>query len=79
MRPLVNVEQTADTIIHIMDNYDEALLKADEAYKWASGLTWKSIMPQWDDVFRRAYNRTRVAENLASTKNVQPNFIEWKK
>ena len=27
MRPLVNVEETTDIIIHIMDNYNEALLK----------------------------------------------------
>ena len=79
MRPLVNVEQTADTIIHIMDNYNEALLKADEAYKWASNLTWESVMTQWNEVFRKAYNRTKVAENLANTNNVQPNFIQWKK
>ncbi len=79
MRPLTNVEKAADIIGHIMDNYDEALLKADRAYEWASQLTWRSeIMPQWEDVFRKAYNRTRIAENLNNTKNVQPNFIEWK-
>ena len=79
MRPLVNVEKTADIIMDIMDDYDEALLRADEAYKWASNLTWQSIMPQWNEVFKKAYNRTKVAENLANANNVQPNFIQWKK
>lgn len=79
MRPLVNVEQTADTIIHIMNNYEEALVKANQAYQWATSNTWTSVMSQWNDVFRKAYNRTKVAENLANTNNVQPNFIKWSK
>ena len=79
MRPLVNVEKAADTIIHIMDNYEEAIVKANAAYSWATTLTWESVMPQWNDVFRKAYNRTKVAENLANVNQTQPNVIQWKK
>ncbi len=80
LRPLTNVEKAADTIIYIMDHYDEALSKADKAYEWATQLNWKTaIMPEWEEIFRKAYNRTKIAENLSHVKNVQPNFIEWKK
>lgn len=53
MRPLVDVEDLVKVMLHVHDNYDEALGKADTAYKWINDeMVWSGkITKQWLKVF----------------------------
>ena len=56
VRPLANLVQMAEKLVHIHDNREEAAQKAEEAYKWVtSTLVWeKHIVPQWDSLITKA-------------------------
>ena len=62
MRPLVDVEDLAEKMLHVYNNRDEAKEKAETAYKWAtSELDWKgNIAKQWIDTFKQAANKIDV-------------------
>jgi len=59
MRPLTDIEHLKKTMAHVVDNYDEALEKADAAYKFVeNNLFWEdSIIPQWVDLFDEAVKK----------------------
>lgn len=53
IRPLVDVEDMTNKLLHIYNNYDEALVKAEKAYEWVkSELNWQgNIGAQWVKLF----------------------------
>lgn len=57
VRPLVDVEDMAKTMIHVCKNYDEAKQKAENAYRWINTeMDWqRNIVPEWVDVFDEAH------------------------
>lgn len=57
IRPLVDVEDMAKTMLHVYNNYDEALEKAEKAYKWIlAKFDWqKNIVPRWVKIFDKMY------------------------
>jgi len=57
-----------------MENKDGIVeKKVDAAYKWASELTWKSVMPQWISIFNKATNKAKSANLLKG------GTVQWKK
>jgi len=56
-RPLVDVEDMAKKMVHIYENYGEALIKADKAYEWVKNeLNWQgNVGKQWVSLFDKAY------------------------
>ena len=63
MRPLMDVEEAANTIKYIMDNPDEAARHADNAYAWIKEHTWSDVCKQWLNVFKMAANSAK-SKNL---------------
>jgi D-inositol-3-phosphate glycosyltransferase len=57
VRPIVNVLDMANRMEYIYYHYNEAVQKAEEAYKWVP--SWEELMPQWKDVFDRAEYKTK--------------------
>jgi len=57
VRPLVDVEDMANKMVHIANNYDEALAKAETAYKWVhDNLNWQgNVGKQWVALFDKVY------------------------
>lgn len=64
MRPLMDVEEAANTIKYIIDNRDEAVERAEKAYAWAVEHTWENVCKQWIGVFNRATNKARTARKF---------------
>lgn len=64
IRPLVDVDDMANKMVHIYNNYDEALLKAAAAYNWVNKeLNWQgNVGKQWVDLFDKAYNDLTTEE-----------------
>lgn len=56
IRPLVDVEDMAKKMVYIYNNYEEALAKADVAYKWVkTELNWQGqIGKAWVSIFDKA-------------------------
>lgn len=61
IRPLVDVEDMAEKMIYVMDNYEEALTRAERAYEWVTKeLLWGAkgpIVQRWIEIFDEAYNQ----------------------
>jgi len=57
LRPVVDAEHLIETMLHVYNNYDEAMKKAETAYQWVStDLNWQtSVVPKWVEVFDKAY------------------------
>lgn len=55
IRPLVDVEDLTATMKHILNNYDEAMTKADKAYTWVrNSFEWQgAVGTAWVGVFNR--------------------------
>lgn len=67
IRPLVDTEHLTETMLHVYNNYDEAMEKAETAYKWVTTkLDWqKHVVPRWVQVFDNVYeDLTTVTENI---------------
>lgn len=64
MRPLMDVEEAAKTIKHIIDNPEEAAERAEKAYAWATEHTWENVCKQWLNVFNKATNKSKSANLL---------------
>jgi len=67
IRPLVDTEHLTETMLHVYNNYDEAMEKAEAAYKWVTTkLDWqKHVVPRWVQVFDNVYeDLTTVTENI---------------
>jgi len=59
VRPLVDVADMAKKMVHIYNNYSEALVKADNAYTWVRNeLNWQgNVGKQWVSLFDKAYSQ----------------------
>jgi glycosyltransferase involved in cell wall biosynthesis len=57
IRPIVDVEDMVEKMIHVYNNKEEAMQKAENAYVWATmKMDWqKSIVPKWVNLFDSAY------------------------
>jgi glycosyltransferase involved in cell wall biosynthesis len=64
IRPLVDVEDMAEKMLHVYNNYDDALAKSDKAYKWATTkLDWqRHVVPRWVKVFDKMYDDLKSKE-----------------
>jgi len=67
IRPLVDVEDMAEKMVHIYNNYEEALEKADKAYNWVhENLNWQgNVGKQWVDLFDKVY-ADMIEEKISS-------------
>lgn len=75
IRPLVDVEDMATKMVHIYENYEEAVIKAETAYNWIKeDLNWQgNIGKMWADLFNEAYadlieekmNKNKIAEEVS--------------
>jgi len=54
-RPLANVEDGVKKLIWIYDNPDKVKKIEDNASKWISNYSWKTIAKQWDTLFQDVY------------------------
>jgi glycosyltransferase involved in cell wall biosynthesis len=57
IRPLVDVEDMVNKMVHIYNNYDEALGKAEKAYKMIHDkFNWQgAVGDQWIELFNKVY------------------------
>jgi len=57
IRPLIDVNDMAAKMVHVMNNYDEAMAKAENAYRWVTTeLNWNGpIANRWLEVFEKMY------------------------
>jgi len=69
MRPLMDVEKTAETIKYIIDHPDEAAERAENAYNWIIDHTWEKVCKQWLNVFNKATNKARTARMFKAQQN----------
>jgi len=77
-RPLVDVEDLIDKMLHVYNNYEEAMTKAEQAYKFVTGtLDWQTAVGNiWVKTFDAVSKsmleqKSKVAEMLATqTTNV---------
>ena len=67
MRPLMDVEEAAETIKYIMEHPEEAAERAENAYAWVKENTWENICKQWINVFNRATNKARTARKFKAS------------
>jgi len=68
MRPLMDVEEAAQTIKYIMDHPEEAAERAEKAYEWVISHTWTDVCKQWLNVFNKATNKAKMARKLKEQK-----------
>lgn len=56
LRPLVDVDDMVEKMLHVYNNYDEALKKAENAYNWVSmKMDWQGdIAKKWVELFDKA-------------------------
>ena len=58
VRPLVDVDHMVETMLHVYNNYEEALEKAENAYNWVTtDLNWQTgVVPKWLKLFDKVYD-----------------------
>lgn len=66
IRPLVDVDDMANKMVHIYNNYDEAMTKANNAYDWVRiDLNWQGkIAQRWISLFDEALMRSKKTESV---------------
>lgn len=76
LRPLVDVDDFVDKLVNIYNNREEAIQKAENAYKWiVEEMDWqKSIAKQWVELFDEAYkgigkDQEKVEQEIESNVN----------
>ena len=76
VRPLVDVEDMAAKMVHIYENYGEALVKADKAYSWVrEELNWQgNVGKKWVSLFDKAY--ADLLETRINKDNPEAKVIE---
>jgi glycosyltransferase involved in cell wall biosynthesis len=69
LRPLVDVDDMVKKMCYIYDNYDEALNKAESAYKWVlSDMQWSGkIAKQWLEIFSKEVVKLHVSNERSSS------------
>ena len=57
IRPLVDTDHLVETMLHVYNNYNEAIEKAENAYNWVTtDLNWQaSVIPHWVEIFDKMY------------------------
>lgn len=72
VRPLVDVEDMAEKMVYIYENYEEATAKAETAYNWVKEtLNWQGNIGQmWVRLFDKAYAKL-IEEQKEQTKDVK--------
>jgi len=68
MRPLMDVEEAAETIKYIMEHPEEAALRTENAHAWILDNTWDKVCKQWTNVFNKATNKARTARKFKAQK-----------
>jgi len=70
VRPLTDILDMAETMVHVYDNPEEAKTRAETAYKWVtSSLVWsKHIVPMWDKLITNAVME-KVKGNVAAQRS----------
>lgn len=68
IRPLVEVEDMASKMIEIHENYDEAMKRAENAYKWVKDeLNWQGkVGSQWVSLFDEALEAHKKPKGVGS-------------
>ncbi len=77
IRPLVDVNDMVDKMLHIYYNYDEATEKAENAYDWVtSEMDWrKHVVPMWISVFDKMYRELKTPTVVKSLEAPSGNNI----
>lgn len=59
LRPLVDVDDLVNKLVHVYNNREEAAQKAENAYKWVvEEMDWqKGIAKQWVELFDESYEK----------------------
>jgi len=76
-RPLTDVNDMVEKMLFVYNNYDEAMRRAENAYKWVTTeLNWQGpIAQKWVKIFDAAYKdliTTPEISNLAKVSGSQP-------
>jgi glycosyltransferase involved in cell wall biosynthesis len=73
-RPLTDVNDMVEKMIFVCNNYDEALRRAENAYKWVTtDLNWQGdVAKRWVEVFDNAYKALMSEENLPKIGQEKP-------
>jgi glycosyltransferase involved in cell wall biosynthesis len=71
LRPLVDVDDMVKTMLHVYNNYDEAMEKAENAYNWISmKMDWQGdIAKKWVEVFDKAAEDLNKNNSIISEKD----------
>jgi len=59
LRPLVDINDLVDKLVYVYNNREEAIQKAENAYKWiVEKMDWqKNIVKQWVELFDELYEK----------------------
>lgn len=70
IRPLVDVDHLVELMLNVYNHYDEALEKAENAYRWVTtDLNWQtSVVPMWVKLFDKAYDELQKGEEKPEIK-----------
>jgi glycosyltransferase involved in cell wall biosynthesis len=77
IRPLVDVEDMVEKMLHVYSNYDEAMEKSEKAYEWVrNDLNWQGkIADRWVGIFDKMYEesikRDEVTEDVEGKKEIE--------
>lgn len=68
-RPLTDINDMVRKMLFVYNNYDEALKRAENAYKWVTTeLNWQGpIAKRWVEIFDNAYRELETRPNLTKT------------
>lgn len=72
IRPLVDVDDMVEKLVYVYNNRAEAMVKAENAYKWATmRMEWqKSIVPKWIALFNKAYSELNTPQANTNTQTI---------
>jgi glycosyltransferase involved in cell wall biosynthesis len=65
VRPLTNVDDMVEKMLWVKNNPIATRVIVERAYKWVQGLTWDTIVSQWEKVFDTAYEALEKDRELA--------------
>jgi glycosyltransferase involved in cell wall biosynthesis len=74
VRPLVDVNDMVEKMLFVYNNYDEALRRAENAFKWVTtDLNWQgAIAKRWLEVFDNAYKELVTEPDLPKISQEKP-------
>jgi len=76
IRPLVDVDDMAAKMVHIYNNYEEAIVKAETAYTWVHNeLNWQgNVAKIWVKLFDSVY-ADLIEERMAAARHSTGNKV----